>query len=58
MFEKLNVNWSAFWRKAVVGGLLTAAMGATYKLNKNLDDQIDQRYPRPKDQKNKEEIVS
>lgn len=47
MFKKLNLNWSAVWRKTLVGAALTGLMGATYKLNKDVDERIDQKYPKP-----------
>ena len=54
MFEKLNLNWSAVWRKGAVGAVLTALMGYTYKVNKDVDAAIDQQYPKPSEQ-NKDE---
>ncbi len=51
MFEKLNLNWSAVWRKGVVGGLLAALMGYTYKANKIADERIDAAYPKPSDKR-------
>ncbi len=50
MLKKLNLNWSAVWRKGVVGGVLAALMGYTYKVNKIADERIDAKYPAPKDQ--------
>ena len=47
MFEKLNLNWSAVWRKIAVGGVLGALMGLTYRANKEADARIDAAYPKP-----------
>lgn len=49
ILAKLNLNWSAVWRKAIVGALATALMGAAYKANKTMDDAIDERYPKPRE---------
>lgn len=51
MLKRLNLNWSAVWRKSVAGAVFAALMGYTYKANKNLDNAIDARYPAPKDEK-------
>ncbi len=48
ILDKLNLNWSAVWRKAVVGGVAAALMGATYRANKQMDEALDERYPKPR----------
>lgn len=59
MFEKFNLNFSAVWRKMLIGGIFATLMGYTYKLNQEVDAAIDAKYPKPKDEaKNKNETTS
>jgi len=53
MFKKLDLNWSAVWRKSVVGAVIAAGMGYMYKTNKAIDDQLDAIYPKPSEQAKK-----
>jgi hypothetical protein len=50
MFKKLNLNWSAVWRKLVAGATVAALLGYTYKAGEKVNEAIDEKYPKPKDQ--------